>query len=73
MSLAVVRDKLVKDKDFGWTGFGPALQQAVTDGLNLTESQRAELSEVNSQAPRDSLSEIFTDWPRVIQYFRGNK
>jgi hypothetical protein len=73
MSLAVVRDKLVKDKNFEWTGFAPAIQQAVTDGLNLTESQRAELSEVNTQAPRDSLSEIFTDWPRFIQYFRGNK
>ncbi len=73
MSLAVLRHKLWKDKNYDWRQFGPALNKATKNGLTLTAAQRGELSEINSQAPRDSLSEIFTDWPRFIQYYRGNK
>jgi hypothetical protein len=71
--LSVIRHRLVKEKGYDWRQFGPALDLAIKDGLKLSEAQGAELSEINTQPPRDSLSEIFSDWPRAIQYLRGNK
>lgn len=73
MSLSVLRHKLVKEKGYDWRQFGPALDKAVADGLELSEAQNGELTEVYNKAPRDSLSEIFTDWDRPYRYFKGEK
>lgn len=72
-SLLVLRDRIINDRDYDWRQYSEALKMARDRGLNLTASQNNELSTVNTQAPQDSLSDIFTDWGRAMQYLRGNK
>ena len=71
-SLLVLRDKLW-DKDYDWRQISDALQEAVSNGLKLNTSQKAELVELQTQAPRQSLSDVFTDWLRPVEFVRGNK
>lgn len=73
MSLSVLRHKLVKEKGYDWRQFGPALDKAVADGLELSTAQNGELTEVYNKPPRDSLSEIFTDWDRPYRFIKGEK
>ena len=72
-SLLVLRDKITNDRDYDWRQFADALRMVQSEGKQLSASQNDELSEVYTQAPRDSLSKIFSDWPRFMQYWRGNK
>ncbi len=74
-SLLVLRDKLWNDKDYDWRQISDALQESTTgkDGIRLTPSQKAELTELQTQAPKQSLSNVFSDWGRWIDYIRGNK
>jgi hypothetical protein len=72
-SLLVLRDKLWNDRDYDWRQVGPAIKQAMEKGLTLNPRQQAELTDVNTQAPYQSLPEIFQDLDRVWKFFRGNK
>ncbi len=74
-SLSVLRDKLWNDKDYDWRQIGPALQMAQTgpNRIQLTPAQQAEMTEISTQAPRQSISDVFTDWGRWIEFIRGNK
>lgn len=72
-SLLVLRHKLWNDKDYNWEEIGPAIREAQTKGLKLTPAQETEMAEVESQAPRQSLGDIFQGWGRWIDYVRGNK
>lgn len=66
-------NKIWEDKDYDWQQFGPAIQQAVSEGLKLSPRQKTELTDIETQPPRQSLPDIFKSWDRIIQYFRGNK
>jgi len=68
-----LREKLVKDKDYDWRQIGPAIRQAEQNGLQLTPSQSAELTDIETQPPLDSLPEIFRSLDRPTSYIRGNK
>ncbi len=73
MPLSVIRHKVWNDKHYDWRQFPEALSIARKNGLKLSASQQAELAEISTQAPRQSLSDIFTDWGRWIDYFKGVK
>jgi len=66
-------NKIWEDKSYHWDQMGPALRQAVEKGLVLEPHQLAEMSEINSQPPRQSLPDMFKDWWRVFQNFAGAK
>ncbi len=66
-------NKIWEDKSYHWDQMGPALRQAVEKGLKLEPHQLAEMSEINSQPPRQSLPDMFKDWWRVFQVFSGTK
>lgn len=72
-SLLVLRHKLWNDKNYDWNEVSEALQQAMNQGLKLTTSQQTELPEFTTQAPRQSLSDVFQGYGRWIDYLRGNK
>jgi len=72
-SLLVLRDKLWHDKDYDWRQIGPAIREAEKKGLKLNTAQYTEMSDIETQPPRQSLPDIFQDWDRVTQFFRGNK
>lgn len=72
-SLLPLRHDLVMEKDYDWRQIPDALRIAQEKGLKLTPRQQTELVEINTQSPRQSLGEIFQDWGRIVQYFRGNK
>jgi hypothetical protein len=73
LSLSVLRSKVVDDKHYDWRQFSPALLVAREMGFKPNAAQQAELTEVNTQPPRNSLSDIFKDWGRWYDYIRGNK
>ena len=72
-SLLVLRDKLWDDKDYDWRQIGPAIREAEGKGLKLEPHQKAEMGEIDSQAPIQSLPEVFQDWWRFMQNIRGAK
>jgi len=72
-SLLPLRYKLWKEKDYDWRQIGPAIQQAEQMGLKLNDSQRAEMADINTQAPYESLPEIFQSFDRFWMMMRGNK
>lgn len=72
-SLLVLRHKLWNEKDYDWRQIGPAIREAMGKGLKLNPSQLAELAEVETQAPRQSISDVFNNWGRWQDYFRGAK
>jgi hypothetical protein len=72
-SLLVLRDQIAKEKNYDWRQFGPAIRQAMDEGLKLSKRQSTEIADIDTQPPIESLPEIFMDWNRVIQYLRGNK
>jgi hypothetical protein len=72
-SLLVLRHKLWQDKGYDWKDIAQGLQIAIDQGLPLTKSQGTELTEFTSQPPRESLTEIFSDFGRFIDYFKGVK
>lgn len=72
-SLLVLRDKLWKDKDYDWRQIGPAIREAMRDGLKLDARQSTELTDVETNPPMQSLPDIFRDLSRIPAYLRGNK
>lgn len=72
-SLLALRDKLVSDRDYDWRQIGPAIREAEKRGLKLEPFQSTEMSTIETQAPMQSLPDIFQSLDRVIKYFRGNK
>lgn len=72
-SLLVLRHKLWNDKDYDWRQIGPAIREAMSKGLKLNRAQLSELTELETQPPRQSISDVFADWGRWFDYFRGAK
>ncbi len=72
-SLSVLGEKLWRDRDYDWRQIGPAIRQAQEKGLQLNPRQKAEMSNINTQAPIQSLPNIFEDWWRAVQFMRGAK
>ena len=58
VSLLVLRDKLTKDKGYNWEEIGPAIRDAQLQGVKLTPEQNTEMTELETQPPRDSLLNI---------------
>jgi len=72
-SLSVLRDKFVNDKHYDWRQFGPAVREAKAKGLVLYGDQLTELPELETYAPIQSLSNIFTGWGRWYDKIQGKK
>lgn len=69
-SLAVLRNYLIKDKKYDWKEIRDAVSQAFPGGRNLTQYQSAETAHL-SNAPRNSLIDIFRGTNNVLPYLRG--
>ena len=72
-SLLSLRHQLWNDKGYDWKSIGPSIREAMTKGLQLTPQQQAEMGTVEGNPPIQSLTEIFRDWGRWIDYLRGSK
>lgn len=72
-SLLALANKVWEDKSYHWDQMGPSIRQAVENGLVLEPHQSAEMGEIDSQPPIQSLPDIFKDWWRVLQNFKGAK
>lgn len=74
-SLLVLRDKLYNDLNYDWRQIGPAFREAMTgkDALELTTAQKDELTKVETQPPIQSLSNVFLDAKRWMDYIAGRK
>lgn len=72
-SLLTLREKLWKDKDYDWRQIGPALREAQEKGLVLNPEQEREAITIDTQAPIQSLPELFQDFSRIPAFIRGNK
>jgi hypothetical protein len=73
-SLLGIRHDLWQDKDYDWRQIGPAIRQAIDQGLKLNSDQMRELVDVETQPPMQSLPHIFGDlFNRLPAYIRGNK
>ena len=71
-SLLTLANKIWEDKDYNWNQIAPALKQAREEGLKLNDRQNAEVPDL-AQPPIQSLPNIFEDWWRSVQFFRGAK
>lgn len=72
-SLLGVRQELWDKKDYDWRQIGPAIRQAEKNGLKLQPFQQRELDIIETQPPLQSLPDIFKDWSRIENFFRGGK
>lgn len=72
-SLLALRDKIIKDKDYDWRQIGPSIRQAMSEGLELQPFQSTEMTDIDTQAPYDSLPDIFQSLDRAVKFMRGNK
>lgn len=74
-SLLGLRDKIWQEKNYDWQQIGPAIRQAMDNGLKLEDWQDTELGIIDSSPPIQSLPDIFKDsgLGRIIQMMRGNK
>jgi hypothetical protein len=74
-TLLGLRDKIWNEKDYDWRQIADAMQEATTgeNAVKLSPNQRAEITQLQTQAPLQSLSDVFSDWKRWMQYIRGNK
>jgi len=73
-SLLDVTEKLWSEKDYDWRQMGPAIRQAIDEGLVLNQRQSTELTDVETQPPKQSLPNIFENFfERIIPYLRGNR
>jgi hypothetical protein len=72
-SLLTLTNKIWEDKDYHWEQIAPAIRQAQEKGLKLNPSQVAEMTDISTQPPIQSLPDMFKDWWRVIQFHRGAK
>ena len=74
-TLLGIRDKLWNEKDYDWRQIASAMQEAQTgkNALKLSPDQRAEVTQIQTQAPNQSLSDVFSEWGRWMDYLRGQK
>lgn len=72
-SILGLREKLWEDKDYDWRQIGPAIRKAQKEGLKLEPHQETEMVDVETQAPIQSLPEMFQSWDRFKQKIRGNR
>lgn len=72
-SLLVLREPLVRERDYDWRQIGPAIREAQEKGLKLTQRQSTELADIETQPPMESLPAIFRDLYRIINIIRENK
>ena len=72
-SLLVLRHKLWNDKDYDWRQIGPAIREAMSKGLKLNHAQLSELTELETQPPRQSIADVFADWGRWQDKIKGVK
>lgn len=74
-SLLVMRDKLMRDKDYDWKQFGQALAMAMQgeNGIKLSAHQIAEHGDFATQGPRDALPLVLKDLSRIYDYNVGKK
>ncbi len=72
-SLLPLANKIWEDKSYDWRQIGPAIRQAQEKGLQLNSRQQAEMGDINSQPPIQSLPDIFQDWWRAVQFMKGAK
>ncbi len=72
-SLLALRQRLWDDKGYDWQEIGPAIRDAMSKGLQLTRQQQAEIATLESNPPLQSLSSIFSDWGKWVNYLRGEK
>ncbi len=63
------------EKDYDWRQIGDAMQEAATgeNAIKLSPNQKAELAQLQTQAPKQSISDIFRDWGNWQDYLRGQK
>lgn len=71
-SLLVLRDKLW-NKDYDWRQISDAMNMAFPGRKDLTQAQINEMTQLETQAPTQSLSDVFSDWWRIIGNIRGQK
>ena len=72
-ALLPIRHKLWKDKNYDWRQIGPAIHEAEKRGLTLSTRQQSEMADIDSQAPIESLPEIFQSFDRFWKYIQGSK
>lgn len=72
-SLLGIRDKLWDKKDYDWRQIAPAIRQAEEMGLKLEPFQIRELATLQTQAPIQSLPDLFKDLARIPAVMRGAK
>lgn len=72
-SLLALRDMLIHDKNYDWRQIGPAIRQAESMGLKLEPHQSTEMGTLETQAPYDSLGDIFKEWARIPIFLRGSR
>lgn len=68
-----LRDKIVEEKDYDWRQIGPSIRKAQEKGLKLNDRQEREMATIDSQAPIQSLPDVFRDLSRVPGLIRGSK
>lgn len=72
-SILGLRDKIWSEKDYDWRQFEPAIVQAIQEkGIKLEPFQEREMAGL-TQAPMQSMPEIFKSMDRFIHYLRGSK
>lgn len=72
-SLLALRRKLVEDRDYDWRQIGSAIRLAQKRGLKLEEHQQSEMADIDTQAPIQSLPDIFSDVSRILPFLGGAK
>ena len=70
-SLLAMRHKLW-EKGYDWQEVANVMRQSLNPN-ELSRWQNTELTDVETQAPKQSLSEIFRDYGNWIDFIRGNK
>lgn len=71
VSPLALRNKLW-DKGYNWEDIAQAFKNA-TNPKDLTTWQTTEMTDVESNPPLQSLSEIFREWGRIPAFIRGSK
>jgi hypothetical protein len=63
------------EKDYDWRQIGDAMQEAATgeNAIKYSPNQKAELTQLQTQAPIQSISDIFRNWGNWQDYLRGQK
>lgn len=74
-SLLVLRQKLWQDKGYDWNTIATAMNEAISDpnAQPLTAAQQNEMTTVETEPPRQSLSYIFRDMGNIFRALAGQQ